>query len=298
MFNYKEWYEKTKPKRHVWQRQYYQKNREHVLEMHKNWAKRNVDQAGSVWRKYGRWSRIRNPNIDKEYYAQHREEILKKKHDKYQRKKDQLMDETLPNPPKNNNQSSITYNLVYWGPILFKIKLQSPDLKECTSLCSKKGSPINETLAGVIKHEHYISPSQYNKIITPYLGNPFRQAYSHWYGMPFTKNVIMTKAWVNFMVAGEFNPPHIHKNCDFSSVLFIKVPEQLKEERKKFEGTGAGPGSISFTYGEAQPYSLNYTSFFPEEGDLYIFPATLTHFVSPFISEGERISIGANFNLE
>ena len=103
----------------------------------------------------------------------------------------------------------------------FKIKLQSPDLKECTSLCSKKGSPINETLAGVIKHEHYVSPSQYNKIITPYLGNPFRQAYSQWYGRPFTKNVIMTKAWVNFMVAGEFNPPHMHLNCDLSSVLFV-----------------------------------------------------------------------------
>ena len=280
---FKTWYEKTKPQRKIWQKEYYKKNKDHILEMHKNWAKRNVDQTGSVWRLYGRWARIRNPNLDKEYRL---------------RKKARLMDKTLPNPPKNNNQSSITYNLVYWGPILFKIKLQSQDLKECTNLCSKKGSPINETLAGVIKHEHYVSPSQYNKIITPYLGNPFRQAYSHWYGMPFTKNITMTKAWVNFMVAGEFNPPHIHKHCDFSSVLFVKVPEQLKEERKKFEGTGAGPGSISFTYGEAQPHSLNYRSFPPEEGDLYIFPATLTHFVSPFISEGERVSISANFNLE
>jgi hypothetical protein len=96
MFNYKEWYEKTKSKRHVWQRQYYQKNREHVLEMHKNWAKRNMDQAGSVWRKYGRWSRIRNPNIDKEYYARHREEILLKKKI-YYRKKEGLMYKPLPN---------------------------------------------------------------------------------------------------------------------------------------------------------------------------------------------------------
>jgi len=95
MFNYKEWYEKTKSKRHVWQRQYYQKNREHVLEMHKNWAKRNMDQAGSVWRKYGRWSRIRNPNIDKEYYARHREEILLKKKI-YYRKKEGLMYKPLP----------------------------------------------------------------------------------------------------------------------------------------------------------------------------------------------------------
>ena len=84
--SYKEWYEKTKSKRHVWQRQYYQKNRDHVLEMHKNWAKRNVDQAGSVWRKYGRWARLRNPNLDKEYYAKHREEILLKKKIYYRKK--------------------------------------------------------------------------------------------------------------------------------------------------------------------------------------------------------------------
>ena len=92
---YKNWYEKTKPQRNIWQREYYQKHREHALEMHKAWAKRNVDQAGSVWRKYGRWSRIRNPNIDKEYYARHREEILYKKKIYYRKKKD-LMYKPLP----------------------------------------------------------------------------------------------------------------------------------------------------------------------------------------------------------
>jgi len=95
MFNYKEWYEKTKPKRHVWQRQYYQKNKAYILQVHQAWAKRNMDQAGSVWRKYGRWSRIRNPNIDKEYYARHREEILLKKK-LYYRKKEGLMYKPLP----------------------------------------------------------------------------------------------------------------------------------------------------------------------------------------------------------
>jgi len=80
---YRDWYKKTKPQRHIWQRQYYQKHREHILQMHRDWAKRNVDQGGSVWRKYGRWSRIRNPNIDKEYYAQHREQILEKKRKNY-----------------------------------------------------------------------------------------------------------------------------------------------------------------------------------------------------------------------
>ena len=74
---------------------YYQKNKAYILQVHQAWAKRNVDQAGSVWRKYGRWSRIRNPNIDKEYYARHREEILYKKKI-YYRKKVGLMYKPLP----------------------------------------------------------------------------------------------------------------------------------------------------------------------------------------------------------
>jgi len=188
------------------------------------------------------------------------------------------------------------YNFFYWGPLLFKIKLRPDDLKECAKLCSKKASLVNNTLAGVIKHEHYVSTREYYKAIDPYL-NSFRHSYRQWYKKPLTATIQVTMAWVNFMVAGEFNPPHIHNDCDFSSVLFVKIPEKLKEEKKKFTGNGGGPGSLSFTYGETQPHSINHMYFFPQEGDLFIFPATLTHFVAPFMSEGERISMSANFRF-
>ena len=188
------------------------------------------------------------------------------------------------------------YNFYYWGPLLFKIKVQQADLKKCLELCSKKSSGVDETLAGVIKHQHYISPTHYVKIIDPYLG-PFGQAYRNWYGKTINQVSILT-TWVNFMRAGEFNPPHIHTNCDVSSVLFVKIPEELKEENKSFTGRGGGPGSLSFSYGESQPHTISYRSFFPEEGDLFIFPATLTHFVAPFLSKGERISMSANFKLQ
>ena len=188
------------------------------------------------------------------------------------------------------------YNFFYWGPLLFRMKMQSKALEECAKLCSKKSSDVKETLAGVIKHEHYISTTAYYKILHPYF-NSFRHAYRQWYGTPLSNDITLGSAWVNFMVAGEFNPPHIHLNCDFSSVLFIKIPEALKEEHKKFDGTGSGPGAISFNYGEPQPHSLSSRYFFPQEGELFIFPATLTHFVAPFLSKGERISLGANFKL-
>ena len=195
------------------------------------------------------------------------------------------------------HQESLAYKFSYWGPMLFKIKLPSQDLKKCAQLCNKKSSFVNDTLAGVIKHQHYISPSKYYKLLYPYL-DPFRDCYGKWYGSSLTQRITILSTWVNFMVAGEFNPPHIHTRCDFSSVLFIKIPEKLKEENKKFPGGGKGPGSISFTYGESQKYSISQKDSFPQEGDLFIFPATLTHFVAPFMSQGERISISANFKLE
>ena len=188
------------------------------------------------------------------------------------------------------------YNFYYWGPLLFKIKVQQEDLKKCADLCSKQSSLVNDTLAGAIKHEHYVSSNTFIKIIDPYL-SVFGEAYRNWYGKNITQATILM-SWVNFMRAGEFNPPHIHTNCDVSSVLFVKIPEELKEENKKFPGTGSGPGTLSFSFGEFQPHNISTRVFFPEEGDLFIFPATLTHFVSPFLSKGERISMSANFNLQ
>ena len=195
------------------------------------------------------------------------------------------------------HQDSLSYQFFYWGPLLFKTKLSSQDLKKFAQLCSKKSSFVNAILAGVIKHEHYISPQKFYKIIEPHLV-PFRHCYNQWYREPLTQNIMISKAWVNFMKAGEFNPPHIHDTCDFSSVLFVKVPEKLKEENKKYLGKGDGPGSLTFFYGEYRPHSMTSKGFFPEEGDLYIFPASLTHFVSPFMSKGERISISANFKFK
>ena len=281
MFSYKEWYEKNREKQLLWQKNYYEENKEHVLEMHKAWAQKNVDQGGSVWRKYGRRRRIKNPNIDKEYRL---------------RKKARLMNKALPKSSKNYR-----CDFFYWGPLLSKLQLPPETLKECIKLCSKKNSSFSDNLAGVIEHQHYVTPQDYYKIIEPYLPL-FRESYKKFYGIPLNDQgsrglLRIQSAWVNFMVAGEFNPPHIHTNCDFSSVLFLQVPEKLKEEHQKFKGSGWGPGSLSFTYGESQSYTLADRGFFPAEGDLFIFPATLTHFVAPFMSKGERITISANFRI-
>ena len=92
---YKDWYEKTKKQRQTWNKTYYQKHKEHILAVHKTWAEKNVDQGGSIWRKYNRWKRIRNPNLDKEHYEKYKERILAQKKI-YYGKKVGLMYKPLP----------------------------------------------------------------------------------------------------------------------------------------------------------------------------------------------------------
>ena len=75
---FKDWYEKTKDKRQIWQKEYYQKHKGHILQVHKTWAKKNVDQSGSIWRKYERQRRIRNPNLEKEYRLRKKARLMYK----------------------------------------------------------------------------------------------------------------------------------------------------------------------------------------------------------------------------
>ena len=103
--------------------------------------------------------------------------------------------------------------------------------------------------------------------------------------------------WINFMGPDEYNPTHTHDG-DLSFVFFPKVPKELETESHNYKGTGAGPGRIEFTYGEKQGLSITGHSFLPQTNDLFIFPSTLKHFVYPYKSKVERVSISGNINFE
>ena len=67
-----------------------------------------------------------------------------------------------------------------------------------------------------------------------------------------------------------------------SFVIYLKIPEELKKENKEYKGRSCGPGGIQFIYGEGPRDAVTYMSHFPEERDMFIFPAWLKHWVSPF----------------
>jgi len=189
----------------------------------------------------------------------------------------------------------ITYEQHMFGPLLYKTQLSTQDLSKVKKLCSKKNKDARDTLAGIINDEYYINEKKYAKIVEPYF-QPFQKRFHSWYKMQLS-NLKCNSAWVNYMKKDESNPPHYHVNCDLSSVLYLQIPPGLKKENNKYIGKSSGPGSIIFTYGENRNYAIDEKTFLPNKGDFFIFPYNLRHYVCPFKSKGERISVSANFKI-
>ena len=103
----------------------------------------------------------------------------------------------------------------------------------------------------------------------------------------------LEKLWINFQGPNEFNPPHSHGGA-LSFVIFAKIPIELRAENQNYKGLSAGPGGITFLYGDTDDRCITNHSVFPEEGDMYIFPAWVKHWVYPFKSDCTRISISGN----
>ncbi len=193
----------------------------------------------------------------------------------------------------------MNFKFYYWGPLLYQTKLNNVDINKIKIICKKnKNKDYRKKLAGHINEEFSINNNIFLEIVKPYL-NEYIKTYEHWYKRNL-KYINVCSAWVNFMKNGEFNPPHIHSNGNFSCIIYLQIPEKLKKENKKYIGTekNAGPGAVHFMYGEHNENNLTNVGFLPEEGDFFIFPCNLRHFVYPFKSKVERISVSANFILD
>ena len=94
--------------------------------------------------------------------------------------------------------------------------------------------------------------------------------------------------WVNFQKKGEFNPLHNH-NGIISAVVFIKIPDELDEERKKCNFSAKASGCLEFVF------MNQHIIVKPKEGMMYLFPSYLQHAVYPYHSDVERVSMSFNF---
>ena len=99
---------------------------------------------------------------------------------------------------------------------------------------------------------------------------------------------IVTGAWMNEQVAGDFNPIHKHDGL-LSSVLFTEVPESItKDEEKDYAG------HLEFIDGRASGLAPTHMRIKPTVGHMYMFPSWLLHQVYPFRGTGKRRSVSFN----
>ena len=190
----------------------------------------------------------------------------------------------------------IQYN---WGPLLYQSKLLPEDTKNILKICvkDKKHSAV-KSLAANIKQEFFIDGKKFMQITEKYYQD-YIKTFEKYYETN-VPNLNLETVWVNFMKSGESNPPHIHTNCNLSSVWFLKIPNELKKENSKYKGTvtNGGPGSICFMNGTFSPMAIDEVRWFPQEGDFFIFPYNVKHYVSPFISKCVRVSVAANYTID
>ena len=187
-----------------------------------------------------------------------------------------------------------TYN---WGPCLIKVNILENFRQVLLEEAKKTEIDYKDKLAGQIASERGYNEKQREKIIpylSPYLG-VYDEAYQRYQNKRFDRKpeYTLTALWCNFQRQHEFNPPHDHDG-KLSFVIYLSIPDKLKEENKKYEGRSCGPGGIQFMYGEGPRDCVSYQSYFPKDGDMFIFPAWLKHWVMPFHSDCVRVSVSGN----
>lgn len=194
------------------------------------------------------------------------------------------------------DEKIIKYRFFYWGPFLYKSKINKNELNKIKKLCSKKSKNVRAELAGLIENEHSIDVKKIFPIIFPYIKSYF-EAYRENYSNNFTGNTIkLVKSWVNYMKKGEHNPIHTHSD-DLSFIICIQVPKKLEQEINEAIGQ-TEPGLINFIYGlNENKNNINRHRFIPTVGDFFIFPSSLHHYVNSFQCEGERITVSGNIKI-
>lgn len=201
-------------------------------------------------------------------------------------------------PKDDKEKGEVKYNYFHWGPFLMHTNVPK---KECQIFldegkrCRKnKKLDFRHKLAGHIKEEYALdNPIKLAPVLQKYF-EAYTIGYNQWRGAgSIQPNFKLTALWINYMKANEFNPPHDHSG-DLSFVLYPSVPQDIIDECKSFTGTMRGPGGIAWFYGEGNRQCISAVNQLPESGDLYIFPATLKHWVFPFKSKVERVSVSGN----
>lgn len=122
------------------------------------------------------------------------------------------------------------------------------------------------------------------------------QFYIQQVGAPFP-NICMGSLWINFGYKGDFNPIHTHDSL-LSGTIYIHQDEGIMQEMEAGShgrATSSIPGMTHFAHDlNYHPFNrFTYSNKF-EKGKMIMFPSWLTHWVNPFNTDGERVTVAFN----
>lgn len=194
-----------------------------------------------------------------------------------------------------------SYQSINFGPYVMILSLPQHITTTLHTEGLKKLESFNHGLAGHLNHQYQYDESSKNwfyQELSPVF-NKFREQHNLFHNFKNLPSVKLeaNNLWINFMQAGDYNPVHIHDG-DISFVVFVDVPKELEEERNNFAGQpGNEPGSLYFQYAFTPGIGSGSYTHHPKTGDMIIFPAKLQHWVSPFKSKVQRISVSGNLTI-
>ena len=202
---------------------------------------------------------------------------------------------------KTNKSEQVEIKIFKWGPCVIRIKVLDDFKQILLKESLKNKNDYSPKLASDGKATEYTTKSQ--RIITPYLSR-YLEIYDKFFLNHHGKEYYnikpeykLTALWCNYQKRSDFNPPHDHFG-DLSFVVYLTIPEKLNKENAKHKARSCGPGGIQFMYGDGPRDCVRRLSYFPAEGDMFIFPAWLHHWVFPFKSNVTRVSVSGNIYNE
>ena len=104
--------------------------------------------------------------------------------------------------------------------------------------------------------------------------------------------------WANINYSGGYNRPHVHPNCLFSGVYYVKTQPQCGELVVNDPRPGIQTMMPIRKSGQPPKHLWREAHIEPIQGRLIMFPAWLWHCVEPNQSNDMRISVSFNFIQE
>ena len=216
---------------------------------------------------------------------------------------------------KKNQEKNYELNIDMiqpWSTFIMKTRLPDDILGKMLEITdsivddSENAKSWGQNLAGQIKDELYVEHDLLHEagiygffmdIVRHYVIAAKQQQ------NPFAKEAIQQEKWLTQMLSmwiisqkdGEYNPMHIHTECNISTVMYLKIPEYLPSRKSHREDDG-NIVFVNNTCNDAQFVTPQF-SYRPRVGDFFIFPAQQSHFVYPFRTadgKGERRSVSFN----